>query len=362
MANRPDERHLLITGGAGFVGANLAVALAERHPSWQVTAFDNLYRRGSELNLPRLDAAGVRFVKGDVRELEGLQRLPSIDALVECSAEPSALTGVDGQTSYAFESNLVGAYHCLELARRDRAQMLFLSTSRVYPVAALAALKLNQTPTRFELAANQQLTGASPAGIAESFPLEGARTLYGTTKLAAEMLITEYAEMFGLQTVINRCGVIAGPWQMGKVDQGVFAHWLIAHHFGLPLSYIGYDGSGRQVRDLLHIEDLIELVNDQLQRPDHWNGVTANVGGGLGVSLSLKETTEICRELTGREIEIKRAEEDRPGDVAVYISDCAKLNALTNWRPQRDARTILSDINDWIRANEAMIRATLVDN
>ena len=125
MATEAAERHVLITGGAGFVGANLAVALIERHPDWKVTAFDNLYRRGSELNLPRLEAAGVRFVKGDVRELDELQNLPPIDALVECSAEPSALSGVDGQTSYAFQSNLVGAYHCLELARRDSAVIIF---------------------------------------------------------------------------------------------------------------------------------------------------------------------------------------------------------------------------------------------
>ena len=361
MATGQTERHVLITGGAGFVGANLAVALAQLHPGWKITALDNLYRRGSELNLPRLEAAGVEFVEGDVREPHDLGVLPRIDALVECSAEPSALTGVDGQTSYAFDTNLVGAYNCLELARRDSAQMLFLSTSRVYPVASLAALELDEAATRFAIAAGQQIAGASPAGIAEDFPLEGARTLYGTTKLAAELLITEYAEMFGLQTVINRCGVIAGPWQMGKVDQGVFTYWLMAHHFNMPLSYIGFDGSGRQVRDLLHLDDLIELVNDQLERPDHWNGVTANVGGGLDVSLSLIETTELCRELTGRELEISSAGEDRPGDVAVYISDCARLNSLTDWRPQRDARTILSDINGWIEANEAMIRATLVD-
>ena len=356
------QHHVLITGGAGFVGANLAVELSERHPGWAITAFDNLYRRGSEMNLPRLEAAGVKFVKGDVRDLDELEALPRVDALVECSAEPSALAGVDGETGYAIQTNLVGAYNCLELTRRDQAQLVFLSTSRVYPVASLAALELDEAATRFAIAAGQRVAGASPAGIAEDFPLDGARTLYGTTKLAAELLITEYAEMFGLQTVINRCGVIAGPWQMGKVDQGVFTYWLMAHHFGMPLSYIGFDGSGRQVRDLLHIDDLIELVNDQLERPDHWNGVTANVGGGVDVSLSLIETTELCRELTGRELKITRADEDRPGDVAVYISDCTKLNSITDWRPQRDARTVLIDINDWIKANEAMIRATLIDS
>ena len=361
MTSDGGGRHILITGGAGFIGANLAIALRGRHADWQVTAFDNLYRRGSELNLPRLEAAGVTFVKGDVREPNELQALAPLDALIECSAEPSALTGTDGQTGYAFHTNLVGAYNCLELARRDDAQFIFLSTSRVYPVAALSEIKLDQQPTRFAIAAQQQMPGVSPAGIAEDFPLDGARTLYGTTKLAAELLTEEYAEMFSLKTVINRCGVIAGPWQMGKIDQGVFTYWMLAHQLGLPLSYIGFDGSGRQVRDLLHVDDLIDLVEQQLDDPDHWSGVKANVGGGLDVSLSLRETTDLCRELTGHQLEITASKEDRPGDVAVYISDCAKLHSLTDWRPQRDAGTIMREIGEWIDANQSLLRATLVD-
>ena len=111
----------------------------------------------------------------------------------------------------------------------------------------------------------------------------GARTLYGATKLAAELLIEEYAAAFDLRAAIDRCGVIAGPWQMGKVDQGVFAWWLLSHLFRRPLSYIGYGGTGKQVRDLLHIDDLVDLVDDQLAEPERWSGVTANVGGGRGV-------------------------------------------------------------------------------
>ncbi len=183
---------LLITGGAGFVGSNLAVSLAARHPEWEVFVLDNLYRRGSELNLPRLEAAGVEFVKGDVRELDDLKRLPELSALIECSAEPSVMSGVDGDTSYLVHTNLTGAYNCLELARRDGAFMVFLSTSRVYPVEPQLSLKLEEAPTRFELAEEQDVAGASAAGISEEFPIAGARTLYGTTKLAAELLIEEY--------------------------------------------------------------------------------------------------------------------------------------------------------------------------
>jgi CDP-paratose 2-epimerase len=156
------ERSVLVTGGAGFVGASLAIALRERHPEWQVTALDNLKRRGSELNLPRLRAAGVRFEHGDVREAGDLLALPPVDAIVECSAEPSALAGADGATGYAVTANLLGAWHCLELARRDAAQLVFLSTSRVYPVSALRALAIDEAPTRFELAERQPLPARRP--------------------------------------------------------------------------------------------------------------------------------------------------------------------------------------------------------
>ena len=194
------------------------------------------------------------------------------------------------------------------------------------------------------------MPGASEAGIAEDFPLEGARTLYGATKLAAEHLITEYAATYGLSATVLRCGVIAGPWQMGKSDQGVFSHWLLSHHFGRPLAYIGYDGSGKQVRDLLHVEDLVELVDDQLRRPDHWAGTTFNAGGGRAGSLSLLETTELCRELTGREVPVEPQPSPRAGDVPVYLTDCSRLFAHTDWRPQRGPRDVLADTHGVDRA------------
>ena len=350
---------LLITGGAGFVGSNLAVSLASRHPDWEVLVFDNLYRKGSELNLPRLEATGVRFVQGDVREPADLRALPPLSALIECSAEPSVMSGVDGDTSYLLHTNLTGAYNCLELARRDGAFMVFLSTSRVYPVAPQVALKLEEAETRFEIAPEQGVPGVSPAGISEEFPLEGARTLYGATKLAAEILIEEYREGFGVPAVVDRCGVIAGPWQMGKVDQGVFTHWMLAHHFRNPLSYIGFGGHGKQVRDLLHVDDLIDLVERQLLAPEAWDGRTVNVGGGRECSLSLHETTAICRRLTGSEVPVSPVQETRQGDVPIYLSDCTRLFGLDEWRPRRSAEQVLADIHDWIVADEERIAQAL---
>jgi CDP-paratose 2-epimerase len=346
---------ILITGGAGFVGSNLAVSLANRHPEWEVVALDNLYRRGSRLNLPRLEAAGVEFLEGDVREPGDLLRFGELGALVECSAEPSVMSGADGDTSYLLHTNLTGAYNCLEAARRAGAFLLFLSTSRVYPVARQLELELEEGPTRFELAAEQPVPGASAAGISERFPLQGARTLYGTTKLAAELLIEEYRAAFGLRAVVDRCGVIAGPWQMGKVDQGVFTHWMLSHMFGRPLTYIGFGGAGKQVRDLLHVDDLVELVERQLLDPGRWDGGVFNVGGGREVSLSLRETSELCRELSGNEVAIDPVAETRAGDVPIYLSDCAKLFEFDDWRPRRDPRRVLAEIHDWIAADEERI-------
>ena len=350
---------VLVTGGAGFVGANLSIALAERHADWELVAFDNLRRRGSELNIPRLREVGIAFAHGDIREQADLEETGAPDAIIECSAEPSVMAGLDSGADYVVKTNLLGAHHCLELARRHNAQLVFLSTSRVYPVEAQNAIRYAEAGTRFELEAEQPFDGVSPKGISERFPLEGARTLYGATKLAAELLITEYANAFGVRTVVDRCGVLAGPWQMGKVDQGIFTHWMLSHYFSRDLTYLGYGGRGKQVRDLLAIEDLVDLVEDQLLHPDRWAGFVGNVGGGREVSLSLLETTELCREITGNELSIGSDPQTRAGDVPIYLSDCDLLYGHTDWRPRRGPKEILESIHLWIKDNERAVERAL---
>ena len=361
-ARRVAASSVLVTGGAGFIGASLAIELAARHPGWEITAFDNLHRRGSELNLTRLREGGVRFVHGDVREPDDLRAAGPFDALLECSAEPSVMAGVNGATGFLIRTNLLGAYHCLEEATRQRAQVIFLSTSRVYPIAALNALRHEEGETRFELLDEQSVPGASALGVSERFPLDGARTLYGASKLAAELLVAEYAESFGLPTVVNRCGVVAGPWQMGKVDQGVFTHWMLAFYAHRPLSYLGFGGTGKQVRDLLHVADLAELVDEQLLRPEHWAGAVVNVGGGATVSLSLRETSLLCREIVGHDLEIGADPRTRAGDVRIYLSDCHALGRFTDWRPSRSPSDILADIYAWIHDHERAVIGALADN
>jgi CDP-paratose 2-epimerase len=352
--------HVLITGGAGFVGASLAIDLRRRFPGMRVTAFDNLYRRGSELNLPALADAGVAFVHGDVRcpeDLRGLRHAPSL--IVECSAEPSAQAGYGGSPEPLIRTNLDGCFHCLEYARAVRADFLFLSTSRVYPVAALNGLAFREEATRFVLEDRQPTPGASAEGISEAFPLDGARSLYGMTKLAAELMIAEYADAYGIRTLINRCGLIAGPRQMGKSDQGVVTLWVAAHYFGRPLRYIGFGGQGKQVRDVLHIEDLCDLVACQVERFDRYAGGLFNAGGGASRSVSLLELTAICEEVTGNRIAIGSEPDTRPADLRIFATDHRRLTSAGGWCPRRDVRAAAVDIFEWIRREESALRPLL---
>ena len=339
---------VLVTGGAGFVGASLALDLKLRHAEWEITALDNLKRRGSELGLKRLAEAGVRFVHGDIRVAEDLEAVGACDLVLECSAEPSVLAGLDGSPAYVLDTNLVGTIRCLEFARRRGAGMIFLSTSRVYPIAALSSLPTRDTATRLELEPAPGVPGYSTEGIAEEFPLAGARSIYGATKLASELLITEYVAAYGLRAVINRCGVIAGPWQMGRVDQGVVMHWAASHVYGWPLQYIGYGGTGHQVRDLLHPADLADLVQRQIPRLGELGGRTYNVGGGRAVSVSLSELTELCARHSGRRVPISGVAQTRVADVPVYLTDARRVAAELGWAPRKSVDDIVRESVEWI--------------
>lgn len=355
---------ILVTGGAGFVGSSIAIALREfagANAARRVIAFDNLRRRGSELNLPRLRAAGVTFVHGDVRSPDDFRAAGDAEVLIECSGETSVLAGYDGSPGCVIESNLGGAIHGLEYARTRGAAVVYLSSSRVYPIAALQSLRLRETQTRFDLEAEQprQERGAGPAGISEDFPLEGARSLYGATKRCAELLIEEYAAAYGVRAVINRCGLIAGPGQMGKTDQGVVTLWVARHVYQRPLRYIGFGGSGKQVRDVLHIDDLVRLILLELENLPRVSGSVFNVGGGASRSISLLELTELCRRVTGNSTEIQGDPTPRPADVPWYVSDCRRIETAIGWTPRRSVEETVGDIHSWILRNKSELEHVL---
>ena len=350
---------ILITGGAGFVGSSLATALQRSLPDTEVCAFDNLRRRGSELALARLAAAGVEFVHGDVRATEDLAAIGRFDALIDCAAEPSVHAGYGNDPSYVVHTNLTGTVHCLEAARRSGAGVIFLSSSRVYPIAGLRALPLERRGRRLDIPEGTSGTGWSSGGLTAEFPLTGCRSMYGATKLASELLIEEYRAMYGVRAVINRCGVIAGPWQMGRVDQGFIALWAARHEYGGPLTYTGFGGEGLQVRDVLHVDDLADLIRIQLADLDRLSGGLFNAGGGHERSLSLAELTAMCQARTGTTLAIAGEAQTRDADVPYYCSDNSAVTAATGWRPRRSLDMLLDDVFAWLRAERRLLEPLL---
>jgi CDP-paratose 2-epimerase len=350
---------VLVTGGAGFVGSHLALRLKSAKPDFDVCAFDNLRRRGSELALQRLQSHHVEFVHGDVRLADDLSDAGPFDLLLECSAEPSVQAGYDGSPAFVLQTNLNGTINCLEAARRCRASVIFLSTSRVYPIEGLRAIRLIDQELRFDVAAGASGTGWSASGITTDFPLSGARSLYGATKLASELLIEEYRAMYGLRTIVNRCGVIAGPWQMGKVDQGFVVLWAGRHLFNGRLTYNGWGGTGRQVRDVLHIEDLCDLIEIEIEQMDRLSGCVVNVGGGRSCSVSLAELTRYCQIRTGKEIAIGSRSETNDADVPYYITDNSQITDLVGWAPRRSIHNVVDDVVEWLAAHRTILQPVL---
>ena len=336
------------------MGSNLACHLRSVLPAAEIVCMDSLYRRGSELNVGRLQERGISFHRGDIRQSPDFPPGP-FDFLIECSAEPSVLAGQDGSPDYLFETNLVGAFRCLEKARVWNARVIFISTSRVYPVRRLEAHPWREEATRFAWL-DEGTPGITSRGVSEELSLEGSRSLYGFTKLACEQMIEEYRETYGLRAVVNRCGVIAGPWQFGKADQGIVAHWVMAHVFDRPLSYLGYGGLGKQVRDVLHVQDLCELVAEQISSFEVWEGWAGNVSGGLDNSLSLLELTQLCQEITGHHIAVQSDSRPRPNDLRIFIGDCTRLSRQTDWRPSRRVRQIVEDTFAWVTGQQQSLR------
>jgi CDP-paratose 2-epimerase len=354
-----NNKTILITGGCGFIGSNLAILLKTKYHGYEIICIDNLKRRGSETNINRLKEAGVQFVHGDIRNPEDLHFDKQIDYIIDAAAEPSVMAGMDNTLKYVINTNLNGTINTLEMAARHKAGFIFLSTSRVYPISYLESIKYTEGATRFEIDKVQSIPGISQKGISEQFPLDKARSVYGTTKLASELILEEFREFFDVNYVINRCGVVAGPYQMGKVDQGVITLWIARHYWKKDVSYFGYGGAGKQVRDVMHISDLFKLVDFEIHNFGLVNGKTFNAGGGLESSISLLELTDICSRIIGNKVKAHSVPETRKGDIPVYITDNSRISTEIGWTPEKSIAGVVTDIFEWINKNEKQLKPIL---
>lgn len=350
---------IVVTGGAGFVGSTLCLQLKHKYPTYEIVAFDNLKRRGSELNLSDFQKKGIPFFHGDIRNNEDLSALGNFDVLIEASAEPSVTAGLDSDPTYVINNNLYGSINCFNACLKKNAKLIFLSTSRVYPIETIEKANYIEEFTRFSFDVNQTQIGISNKGISEKLSLDGARSFYGTTKLSSEMFIEEYAAFYGLKAAITRFGVIAGPRQMGKTDQGVVTLWMAKHYWNQSLKYIGYGGTGKQVRDLLHVDDVVSLIDLQIHQIEKFQGKIYNVGGGAENSASLFEMTSICEKITGNKIQIASEVETRTADLRIYITDNSLIEKEIGWKPTKSVEQIFTDIYHWIKENETQLESIL---
>jgi CDP-paratose 2-epimerase len=274
------------------------------------------------------------------------------DVCIEASAEPSVMAGLNSSRRYLIDTNLVGLVNALDACAKNSAKLIFLSSSRIYPMNPINSLDYEECETRYKLTSQEEYI--TNGGFNEEFPIKGARTLYGATKLAAELLIEEYCEMFGLQAIVNRCGVLAGAWQFGKVDQGFMTLWCASHFYKNPLTIFG---NGKQVRDVLNVTDLYELINLQIGNFDKFDRGTFNVGGGLSNSVSLLELEKITSEVIGAN-ELSFAQ-TRGLDIKYYVSDNTKINTLCGWSPKKSVADTVREISEWINANSKELKPIL---
>ncbi len=350
---------ILVTGGAGFLGSSLCIKLKTKYPKYKIIAFDNLKRRGSELSLLDFQKHDIEFVHGDIRNIEDLKAIKDFDALVEASAEPSVMSGLNSDPSYVINNNLFGSINCFNVCLEKKAKLIFLSTSRVYPIEPIETANFIEEETRFNFSSNQKVEGISEKGISEKLNLFGPRSFYGTTKLSSELFIQEYASFYNLDAAISRFGVIAGPRQMGKSDQGVVTLWMAKHYWKQNLKYIGYGGTGKQLRDLLHVDDAVDLIDFQIHNIEKFKNKVYNVGGGLNNSASLLEMSNLCTSITGNEIEILPVLENRTADLRAFVTDSSLLENEIGWKSKKTVEDIFKDIFLWINTNEKQLEKIL---
>jgi CDP-paratose 2-epimerase len=347
MSKRRNAMKIFITGICGFAGSTIALRLKESAAGVEVFGCDNFIRPGSEQNRQILKQAGIVVRHADVRSATDLAALPGADWVIDAAANPSILAGVDGQTSsrQLVEHNLGGTINVLEYCKAHRAGFILLSTSRVYSLKPLAELKVNAVNGAFRPDTRGKLPrGISVRGVTEDFSTAPPVSLYGSTKLASELLALEYGEAFGFSAWINRCGVLAGAGQFGRADQGIFSFWINSWLRKRPLKYIGFGGDGFQVRDCLHPRDIVPLLLKQMRAGRmEKKPRLINVSGGLENSMSLRQLSEWCGERFGAH-RVRKERAARAFDVPWMVLDSTLAKKAWNWQPETKLEEVLDEI------------------
>lgn len=342
-------RNHLVTGGAGFIGSNYVHRLLTRGE--QVTVYDNLSRAGARKNLDWLENSfgkgAVRLVVGDVREAGQLfAAAREADVIVHLAGQVAVTTSVTHPRE-DFEANALGTFNALEAARLSGRSPIFIyaSTNKVY--GEMEDVKVIEEATRWRYADLEY-------GCAESQPLD-FHSPYGCSKGTGDQYVRDYARIYGLRSVVFRQSCIYGPRQFGIEDQGWLAWMIIAAVTGRQITIYG---DGKQVRDVLHVDDLLDAYDAAISGIDRVKGEVYNVGGGTRNVLAVwAEFGPLLEKMLGRQIEVERADW-RPGDQRVFYADSRKANAALGWEPRIQLRDGIQRLFDWVAQNKDLFQTT----
>ncbi len=335
-----------ITGGAGFIGCNSADHFLKQ--GHDVIIFDNLSRIGSQRNLDWLNqnhGERLAFFQGDVRNYDQLrEQVVGSDVVLHLASQVAVTTSVEDPRE-DFEINALGTFNVLEAVRNNcpEAAFLYASTNKVY--GGLTSVHIAERESRYEFVEFTE-------GIPENFPLD-FQSPYGCSKGAGDQYATDYARIYGPRSVAIRQSCIYGERQFGVEDQGWIAHMMIAALLGRPINIFG---DGKQVRDVLHVSDLIRAYDKIIERIDDIAGLAINIGGGPSNTLSIwTEFRVILESLLGRSAAVSY-EDVRPGDQLVFVSDNHRAKSLLDWQPEvRDQKAIVA-LFDSIKRNSALFQ------
>tara|TARA_B100001123_G_scaffold451293_1_gene630047 strand:- start:4915 stop:5916 length:1002 start_codon:yes stop_codon:yes gene_type:complete len=327
---------ILITGGCGFVGSNLAIYFKNNQIGSKIDSLDNLNRRGALLNLARLKKNKIKNFKIDISNNKKLQKLPKYDLIIDCCAEAAVETSRK-ELDRVFNTNLVGTFNVLKKCVRDNSKIIFLSSSRVYSIKKLIKLRKNSL-------------------IKETFDTSEAKSIYGYCKLSSELLIKEFSFLYKMKYIINRFGLISGPWQFGKQDQGVISLWLWRHINRKKLRYTGFGGKGSQIRDIIHISDVCKLITLQINKINKIYNFTFNAGGGQDNAISIKNLTSICQKITSNKVKIYSKKSTSVYDIPYYVTDNSKVKKMYKWNPEKKILHIIQDMYKWMVENKKVLR------
>lgn len=338
-------RCCLVTGGAGFIGCNLADRLLR--DGHTVTLFDSLARPGAELNLAWLrerHGERLRFIRGDVRSAEAVSAVVAEAQVVYHLAGQTAVTTSVADPRGDFAANLVGTLNVLEAARcsQEPPIVVYASSNKVY--GSMSDEEIVETPTRY---AFRDL----PRGVSEQHPL-AFESPYGCSKGASDQYVLAYGRLYDLPTIVFRQSCIYGPRQMGIEDQGWVAWFILAAALRREITIFG---SGKQVRDLLYVDDLLDAYELAVRAIDRTRGRAFNIGGGAPFTISVwAEFAPVLETVVGRSPRV-RFDEARPGDQQVFFCDTGRAERLFGWQPSTPVEEGVGRLADWILDNRSSL-------